>query len=376
MGAALESSSHRYGQFNDISTAYEVLLGDGSIVEATPTTYPDLFYGLSGSYGSLGLLLAVEIQLVPAGKWVKLHYQVFQSLNSAITEMGLKSRQDPKADFIEALVFQQDQVVVITGEIIARHLSPPEEAKYLSLTPSWKHLFYQHVKKIADQKTEQIEYVSIQDYLFRHDRGAFWLGGYAYFRSVIGGFLLAKAGLPLEAIQKSKACCDLKCPGLIFRSLFGWMLESKRLYATLHAGSEAWLAKRFVIQDFYIPEAQTTAFTEKIFNEFPVAPIWLCPIKATSQPQFLAPHFNPQQELLFDVGVYGVPNCALGAEAITRRLELLTHEYQGRKMLYGHSYYSPEEFWTIYPKESYQNLRQKYHADHAWADLTNKVLSG
>ena len=54
--------------------------------------------------------------------------------------------------------------------------------------------------------------------------------------------------------------------------------------------------------------------------------------------------------------------------------EQWTKEAQGRKVLYSYSYYTPEEFWSIYPKKEYDRLRQAYHAN-TWMQLDQKVLS-
>ena len=61
MGGGLESASHRFGLFSDNCLSYEILLGDGTVIRATPEENSDLFYGIVGSYGSLGILLSVEI---------------------------------------------------------------------------------------------------------------------------------------------------------------------------------------------------------------------------------------------------------------------------------------------------------------------------
>ena len=38
MGTGIESSSHRYGLFQHICTAYELVLADGSFVRCTPVS--------------------------------------------------------------------------------------------------------------------------------------------------------------------------------------------------------------------------------------------------------------------------------------------------------------------------------------------------
>ena len=57
MGAALESSSHMHGDFLDACRSVELLLGNSSVVVCSPTERTDLFSALSGSYGTLALLL-------------------------------------------------------------------------------------------------------------------------------------------------------------------------------------------------------------------------------------------------------------------------------------------------------------------------------
>ena len=60
-GAAIESSSFRDGQFNDICLGYEILTGNGTVIWASPTHHAELFYAIPGSYGSFQeQIVAVE----------------------------------------------------------------------------------------------------------------------------------------------------------------------------------------------------------------------------------------------------------------------------------------------------------------------------
>ncbi|RQM25304.1 hypothetical protein B5M09_000915 [Aphanomyces astaci] len=65
MGTGIETSSHRYGLFQHICTSYELVLADGSTVICSKDVHADLFYSIPWSYGTLGFLTAVEIQIVP-----------------------------------------------------------------------------------------------------------------------------------------------------------------------------------------------------------------------------------------------------------------------------------------------------------------------
>lgn len=47
-----------------------------------------------------------------------------------------------------------------------------------------------------------------------------------------------------------------------------------------------------------------------------------------------------------------------------RRLESKVTELGGRKVLYSHSYYTELEFWELYDRKWYEDLRERYSAAH------------
>ena len=51
-GTGIESSSHRHGLFHEICVAYELCLGDGTVLVASETEHADLFHAIPWSYGS------------------------------------------------------------------------------------------------------------------------------------------------------------------------------------------------------------------------------------------------------------------------------------------------------------------------------------
>lgn len=65
MGGGIESTSHKYGLWQNICHSYELVLADGSLVTCSREEDPDLFYAIPWSYGTLGFLTAVEIDIVP-----------------------------------------------------------------------------------------------------------------------------------------------------------------------------------------------------------------------------------------------------------------------------------------------------------------------
>jgi len=63
-GGGLGPMARTYGLASDKVRAIEVVTGDGVLRRATPTEHPDLFYGLRGGKGILGIVTAIEFDLV------------------------------------------------------------------------------------------------------------------------------------------------------------------------------------------------------------------------------------------------------------------------------------------------------------------------
>ena len=130
MGAALESSSHMHGDFLDGCRAVELLLGDGSVAWCSRTQRTDLFDALSGSYGTLGLLLSAEIECQPAFPFVEIKYRLYPSVDEGIAALETlcgpvgRGSGTSCAPFIDALALQlspnaarkYSHVLVITAE--------------------------------------------------------------------------------------------------------------------------------------------------------------------------------------------------------------------------------------------------------------------
>ena len=64
-GGGLGPLARTYGLASDRVRALDVVTGDGRLVRATPDEHPDLFWGLRGGRGALGVVTAVELDLVP-----------------------------------------------------------------------------------------------------------------------------------------------------------------------------------------------------------------------------------------------------------------------------------------------------------------------
>jgi FAD/FMN-containing dehydrogenase len=63
-GGGLGPMARTYGLAIDKVRAIEVVTGDGTLRRVTPTEHPDLFFGLRGGKGMLGIVTAIEFDLV------------------------------------------------------------------------------------------------------------------------------------------------------------------------------------------------------------------------------------------------------------------------------------------------------------------------
>ena len=51
-----------------------MVLADGSVVTCSEHSNSDLFHAIPWSYGTLGFLTSVEIDIIPAKRFIKLNY--------------------------------------------------------------------------------------------------------------------------------------------------------------------------------------------------------------------------------------------------------------------------------------------------------------
>ena len=74
----------------------------------------DLFYAVPWSCGTLGFLVAAEIRIIPAKKYVKLRFEPVRGLE-AICDKFTRESQRPENHFVEGLLYSLDEAVIMTG---------------------------------------------------------------------------------------------------------------------------------------------------------------------------------------------------------------------------------------------------------------------
>ena len=337
-GTGGESSSFKHGYFDETVNSVEMVLGNGEVVTASRKENPDLFYGASGAVGSLGITTLLELQLVQAKRWVKVVYHSVRTIREGIEKVRIETL-NPELDYVDGILFSKDHGVVVTG---CRTDDVPASAQIQRFSNAKDPWYYLHVKNKTLWSVEPVtEYMPLAEYLFRYDRGGFWVGASAfeYFKFPFTQFT---------------------------RWWLDDFLHTRMLYKALHASGQS---RNYIVQDLALPFSTAEEFINYTIESFGIWPLWLCPLRQTRLPT-LHPH-SPETEAdsqtlkpLLNVGLWGFgPHQHDKFVAKNRELEHKLRELGGMKWLYAHTYYKEDEFWEVYNRQWYDNLRKKYNAE-------------
>lgn len=372
-GYGIEGSSHIYGLFADTLVALEVILADGRVVRATKDNeYSDLFYAIPWSQGTLGLLVAAEIKLIPIKEYMRLTFQPVRGTLREMSQMYADTftpRDGDQAkvpDFVESLIYTPTEGVFMTG----RYASG-EEARRKGNTINrigwwFKPWFYQHAQT-ALNRGEFVEYIPTRQYYHRHTRPLFW---------------------EMKLILPFGDLC-------LFRWLLGWLMPPKIALLKITQGEaiRKYYHDMHVIQDMLLPLHKVADALEFLHREMEVYPIWLCPHRLFKLPVktmvYPEPGFEQHRrqgdtsyaQMFTDIGVYYAPGPVLrgeefdGAEAV-RRLEEWLIQNHGFQPQYSVSELSEKNFWRMFDAGLYEQCRRKYKAVGTFMDVYYKSKKG
>ncbi|PSN65797.1 24-dehydrocholesterol reductase-like protein precursor [Corynespora cassiicola Philippines] len=342
-GTAGESSSFKYGFFDRTINSVEMVMADGEVVKASEKQNNDLFRGAAGAVGTLGVTTLVELQLIKAQKFVKTTYYPTSSIAQAVKEVRDQTKNEQN-HYVDGILFSKDHGAIITGEM-ADEL--PEGVQPQTFSNPWDPWFYLHVEsKTRNASSPVTEYIPLAEYMFRYDRGGFWVGRSAF--------------------------TYMKFP---FNKYTRWFLDdfchTRMLYRALHASGEA---SRYIVQDMALPYPNSEKFIEYTDKTFNIWPIWLCPLKQSPQPT-MHPHTKGAlaDDQMLNIGLWGFgPRDKDEFLHKNRDLERKLGEFGGMKWLYAHTYYGKDEFWSQFDRKWHLQLREKYNAT-TFPDVHDKV---
>lgn len=360
-GTSGESSSFKWGFFDSIVNWVVIVLPDGSVVRASRSEMPDLFYGAAGSFGTLGVTVLLEVSLIEAKQYVEVTYHPVTSISNAISAMMAATR-DPSNDYVDGILFSKDRGVIVTGQLKDNVGDSASVQQFTRRQDPW---FFIHAQRSTQTSFKSVKNaVPLVDYLFRYDRGGFWVGMSAF------DYFFA----PINWISRR----------LTFNRISRWLLDyfmhTRVMYHALHASGHG---SQYIIQDLALPVQTANKFIEYVDTNFGIYPLWLCPLRQSEtslmhpdKPSIASDQGDGNAAFpvnLINVGVWGPgPTNRDKFIKVNRDIEQTVRDFGGQKWLYAHAYYTADEFWSIYDKRAYDALRAKYGASYL-PDLYEKV---
>jgi delta24-sterol reductase len=355
MAVGMTTHSHHVGLLQETVVAYEVVLADGRLVRATKTEHADLFHALPWSHGTLGLLVGLELKIIPCKSHVRLRYTPTRSYAETAAMLREVSTAADAPTFVEATVFDRDHAVVMTGEF-----AEPDGTTPVNRLGDWhKPWFFEHIRTFTAKGGEEL--VPLRHYLLRHNRSIFWVVQH----------MIPFGNHPA------------------FRWLAGWLMPpriSLIKFSTTPAVRKFTFTKQ-VFQDIVLPMSAMTRALELTEEIFGITPVLLYPSRiydhGDAGGQLRPPRAKDMlpgkdHAMFFDLGVYGVPRPILDGQPFAtvhamRRMEEFTQSVGGYPFLYADTFMTREEFERMFDLTLYRKVRAKYGADGAFPDLYDKI---
>jgi len=340
-GVGIEASSFRYGLVHDTITALDVLTGDGRIVTCTADNeHRALFFGFPNSYGTLGYALSVTARLTPAKRFVALEHVRYADA-AACFDAVARHCAERNLDFLDGTVFAPDEMYLTLGRFTAE---APSVSDY-----TYERIYYQSIRQ------RKSDCLTARDYLWRWDTDWFWCSRNVYAQHALVRWLLGRKRLNSITYQR------------IMRWNSRWGL-TRALHRLRGINSES------VIQDVDIPLDRAAEFLSFLHRDVGILPIWLCPIRAPDPAQRFPLYPLRAGTIYINFGFW---------DAVTdreprppgyrnRRIERKAALLGGLKSLYSDSYYSEDEFWSVYDRGAYSALKARYDPAQALPDLYAK----
>ena len=344
-GTSGESSSFRHGAFDTTVLSIEIVLPDGTVARVSKTDRPDVFWGAASAFGTLGVVTLLEVRLVPAKRYVALTYSLARGADET-TERLREACDCPENDYVDGIVFTADKTLLCTGRMVDGVPPGQKVQRFTRRSDPWFYIRAGTMLKMVSSSKDKtaVDYMPLQDYLFRYDRGGFWVARYS-FRYFLTPF------------------------NRITRFALDRFMHTRVMYRAVHKSG---LADYYMVQDVGVPFSAAANFQNWLDTQFGIYPLWVCPLRvqredADSRHGLHASFADPNTEDMVNFGVWGPMERSKTRRQVVERnreLEREVHRVGGKKWLYAHAYYTEDEFWAHYDRESYDGLRVKYHATH------------
>lgn len=339
-GIGVETTSGKYGFMHETVLEAEILTGDGEVLVCSEKKNADLFFGFPNTYGTLGYALRLKLQLFPCKPFVKLTrttYPAAALFVEALSEAGKQTRAKSDIAFVEGTVLAKAQYVVTLGT----YVNTAHHTRNI-----YKKPFYQTIG------TETEDYLTTYDYLFRYDPDWFWCSQYLGMENPFIRALIPKRKMRSDVYYKIARATG-KLPVMKFLRKYVWRREP-------------------LIQDVEVPYEKTLEFIEWFDKEIGMTPYIVAPVQQYRSVIYPLSPISPGKQFL-NIGFYAPHKTRMPDLYYTKRIDQKVLSMHVRKMLYSVTTLSEEEFWTLFPQNTYQSLKKKYDPQGTFKTLYEKI---
>ncbi len=283
-GLGIESSSFRNGLPHESVLEMEVLTGDGRIVVARPDNeHADLFAAVPNSYGTLGYILRLRIELEPVRPYVRLRHVPFGSADDCVATLARvcadRAYQGEPVDFVDGTVFSAGEQYLTLASFVD---SAPSVSDYTGMA-----IYYRSIQSRRE------DHLSIHDYLWRWDTDWFWCS------RAFGVQQRVVRQLWPKRYRRSD----------VYRRLVA--LDRRHQVSARIDRLRGLPQQEAVVQDVEIPVAQTPKFLDVFHRDVGISPIWLCPLRLRADHSWPLYPLDPG-ELYVNVGFWSTAPLAAG----------------------------------------------------------------
>jgi FAD/FMN-containing dehydrogenase len=266
--------------------------------------------------------------------YVALEHRRHRTVASLLDDLTHACSSD--ADFVDAVVFAQDNAVVTIGRFTD---TAPYTSDYTKPAIYYRSLL-----------SRTHDYLTVHDYIWRWDTDWFWCS---------------------RAFGAQHRLLRRIWPKQYLRSDVYWrMAAAARRYHLAPSNAES------VIQDVEVPVERTEEFLTFLMREIDIRPIWLCPLKQRD-PQAVWDLYALDPETLYvNAGFWSEMTRGINDPdgLHNRNIELEVARLGGHKSLYSTAYYPEDEFWATYNGATYDVLKKTYDPDGRLLDLYAKTV--
>jgi len=340
-GLGIESSSFRHGLVHETVDAFDMLLGEGSVLHCSPREHAQLYFGLPNSYGSLGYATRLTLRLVPVAPFVHLRHERFRNPEHYFAAIDAECAR-PTCEYLDGVYFGPGDFVLTRATSVPR--LPAGSTGTSDYT--WMRQYWRSLRERAD------DYLTVRDYLWRWDTDWFWCS-----RNV--GAHLAPVRLLLGPRLLSSVTYQ--------RVMRAAQRQPLKTLARLRPRAES------VIQDVDIPLARAASFLAQLHARVGITPVWVCPFRVTSDryPLYRLRTDTPYVNFGFWDSVASAHHADGHFNTI---VEQLVAAHDGKKSLYSRSTWDEPTFWTIYDRGAYEALKKRYDPAGRFPDLYEKAV--